>query len=85
MKLFPKKNIKFRDNLIKQKKFEINNTELQRRIEKENRNKNYKLWVKLAKKHGVSYANFYIYLHKDLHVVEFNQELNDAYVEAYSD
>ena len=56
----------FRDNLIKQKKFE-------------------KLWIKLAKKHGVSYANFYIYLHKDLHVVEFNQELNDAYVEAYSD
>lgn len=75
----------FRDNLIKQKKFEINNTELQRRIEKENRNKNYKLWIKLAKKHGVSYANFYIYLHKDLYVVEFNQELNDAYVEAYSD
>ena len=40
--------------LAELKKFEINNTELQRCIEKENRNKNYKLWVKLAKKHGVS-------------------------------
>lgn len=77
--------VEFRKDLIKQKKFEINNIELKRRLEKTNRNRYYKLWIKLSRKYGVAYANLYIFAKKVLHVIEFNQELNDAYVEAFND
>ena len=61
---------KFRDELIIQKKAD--------------RNRNYKLWVKLSRKYGIAYANCYLQFHKQLKVVEFDEELNNAYIDAWS-
>ena len=75
---------KFRDELIIQKKAEVNAIEVERRLKKADRNRNYKLWVKLSRKYGIAYANCYLQFHKQLKVVEFDEELNNAYIDAWS-
>ena len=72
------------EELKELKKAEVNAIEVERRLKKADRNRNYKLWVKLSRKYGIAYANCYLQFHKQLKVVEFDEELNNAYIDAWS-